>query len=213
LIQLKIPISGGSYFDWRPQVIQVIHKANLPIDKKTLQLKKILMTKESTDLATIAETFGKESYYNLIYQLEEQFGGTQRALQFVKMRLLQGEKLKLHDLSSIHSVKARLLNFINHCRDHHLMDQVENTVMQDRVFKALLNEHLLEQLVKDHHIVHFEHALESIEIIVDWLKYRAMLLGYIEQRLEKGIILKSSSSSKQKDLNNAATHKRRQRTA
>jgi hypothetical protein len=78
------------------------------------------------------------------------------------------------------------------------MDQVENTVMQDRVFKALLNEQLLEQLVKDHHVVHFEHALESIEIIVDWLKYRAMVLGYIEQRLEKGIILKSSSSSKQK---------------
>jgi hypothetical protein len=178
----------GSYFVWRPQAIQVIHKAKLPIDKRILQHKKILGTKDSMDLATIADSdsFGPESYYNLIYQLEIQFGGKARALLFVKLKLIQGDKLRIQDLSSIYTVKTRLINFINHCREHHLMDQVHNSVMQDRVFKALLTDHNLEQLLKDHHTVHFNHSLDSMEIIVDWLDYRATMLSYIEQRLEKG---------------------------
>ena len=183
----------GSYFDWRPIIIEALHKANISIDKKVLYLKKQLSSKDSKDLATLTDcvTFGPETYHNMIFELETQFGGKQKALLYVKLKLLHGDRLRVDSISSINSVRARLQNFVDYCRTHGMMDHVKNKVMVDQIFKATMNEPLLHEMIADHHMMNFEHDVNSVEIIIAWLKYKGGVLNYVRQRLGKGFSISS----------------------
>ncbi len=64
-------LEDGSYFMWRPEVINTIHMANLSIQRKYMFITKLLDKKEARLAAMcIFTTFTASTYVDLIEELE-----------------------------------------------------------------------------------------------------------------------------------------------
>jgi hypothetical protein len=109
-------LEDGSYFMWRPEVINTIHMANLLVRRKYMFITMFLDKKEAR-LSTmcIFTTFTESSYVDLIEELELTYGGRNCCFDFVRTKLINGSKLKLNDLSNMHDIRGRIENFIKHC--------------------------------------------------------------------------------------------------
>jgi hypothetical protein len=84
-------IEDGSYFMWRPEVINMIHSANLSVHRKWIFITKFIDKKE-TRLSAICSftTFTASTYVDLITELEDTFGGRNRCFDFVRTKLING---------------------------------------------------------------------------------------------------------------------------
>jgi hypothetical protein len=90
----------GSYFMWRPEVINIILTANLLVQRKYMFITKFLDKKEARLAAMcIFTTFTASTYVDLIEELELTFGGRNRCFNFVRTKLVNGSKLKPNDLT------------------------------------------------------------------------------------------------------------------
>jgi hypothetical protein len=114
-------LEDGSYFMWRPEVINTIHTANLLVQRKYMFITKFLDRKEARLAAMcIFTTFTASTYVDLIEELELTYGGCNRCFDFVRTKLINENKLKLSDLTNMHDVRGRIENFIEHCHMHGL---------------------------------------------------------------------------------------------
>jgi hypothetical protein len=112
-------LEDGSYFMWRPEVINTIHTANLSVQRKYMFITKFLDRKEARLAAMcIFTTFTASTYVDLIEELELTYGGCNRCFDFVRKKFINGSKLKLNDLTNMHDVRGRIENFIEHCHMH-----------------------------------------------------------------------------------------------
>jgi hypothetical protein len=161
----------GKYFEWRPSVVECIHKANMGLNRKYLMLSKYLDTDKSLELADMVPhiNFSPATYLNLILALEQRYGGQFRAFNFVKLRLLNGNKLNLRDLKSVNEVRNRVLAFVDHCYAHDQRDYLDSDAFMDDVNNSLLSENLLQQLWIDRLTLGLEEPLSSIKLIAEWL--------------------------------------------
>jgi hypothetical protein len=123
-------IDDGSYFMWRPEVINTIHTANLSVLRKYMFITKFLDRKEAR-LATmcIFTTFTASMYVDLIQELELTYRGRNHCLDFVRTKLINDSKLKLNDQTNMHDVRGRIDNFIEHCHMHGLSQDIDNKLM------------------------------------------------------------------------------------
>jgi hypothetical protein len=161
----------GKYFEWRPSVIECIHKANMGLNRKYLMLVKYLDTDKNSELADIVPhiNFSPVTYLNLILELEQRYGGPFRAFNFVKIKLLNGNKLNLRVLKSVNDVRNRVLAFVDHCYAHNQREYLESDAFMDDVNNNLLSESLLQQLWIDHYTLRLKEPLSSIKVIAEWL--------------------------------------------
>jgi hypothetical protein len=161
----------GKYFEWRPSVIECIHKANMGLNRKYLMLVKYLDTDKNSELADIVPhiNFSPVTYLNLILELEQRYGGPFRAFTFVKIKLLNGNKLNLRVLKSVNDVRNRVLVFVDHCYAHNQREYLESDAFMDDVNNNLLSESLLQQLWIDHYTLRLKEPLSSIKVIAEWL--------------------------------------------
>ncbi len=136
------PFNGDEarYFSWRPNVIQIIHKANLPVSDKYMQLK--LCFKENVD-ATLDvyienKDATKEAYANLIGFIEDTWGGKDRAYLWAETKLLAVKRLNTSALESISCVRAEIQRFIRFCRDNDLAERLSQTPTVGKILRKLL---------------------------------------------------------------------------
>ena len=133
---------GSKYFTWRPNVIQVIHKANLTVADKYMQLK--LCFKEGTDstLDVYIENkeASKESYALLIRFVEQTWGGKDRAYLWAETKLLSARRLDPTQLESISYLWAEVQRFVRFCRENALADRLAQLPTVGRILKRLLPE-------------------------------------------------------------------------
>jgi hypothetical protein len=123
-------LDDGSYFMWRPEVINTIHTANLLVQRVHMFITKFLDRKEVRLAAMcIFTTFTVSMYVDLIEELELMYGGLNRCFDFVRTKLINGSKLKLNDLTNMHDVRGRIENFIEHCHMHGLSKDINNKMM------------------------------------------------------------------------------------
>jgi hypothetical protein len=146
----------GSYFLWRPEVINTIHTANLLVQRKYMFITKFLDRKEAR-LAAMCffTTFTASTYVDLIEELELTYGGRNRCFDFVRTKLVNKSKLKLNNLRNMHDVRERIENFIEHCHMHGLGDDILNKMMLQLVHVKLMNQNQLTALYTENTICPF----------------------------------------------------------
>jgi hypothetical protein len=102
-------LEDGSYFMWRPEVINTIHTANLSVQRKHMFITKFWDKKEARLAAMcIFTTFTASTYVDLIQELELAYGGCNHCFDFVRTKLINGNKLKFGDLTNMHDVRGRI---------------------------------------------------------------------------------------------------------
>jgi hypothetical protein len=125
-------LEDGSYFMWRPEVINTKHTANLWVQRKYMFITKFLDRKEARLAAMCImcfTTFTASTYVDLIQELELKYGGCNCCFDFVRTKLINSSKLKLNDLTNMHDVRGRIENFIEHCHMHGLSEDIDNKLM------------------------------------------------------------------------------------
>jgi hypothetical protein len=114
-----IGLEDGSYFMWRPEVVNTKHTANFWVQRKYMFITKLLDKKEARLAAMcIFTTFTASTYVDLIEELELTYIGCNCCFDFVRTKLINGNKLKLHNLTNMHDVRGRIEIFIEHCHMH-----------------------------------------------------------------------------------------------
>ena len=87
-------VNDGTYYTWRVDVIQCIHKAALPISDKILLLNRVVdRTHPVLQMLFTYNTFSPDTYKMLIETLEHDFGGDLRIYTYFRNQLLKGKKL------------------------------------------------------------------------------------------------------------------------
>jgi hypothetical protein len=133
-------LEDTSYFMWRPEVINTIHTANLSVQRKYMFIIKFLDRKEARLAAMcIFTTFTASTYMDQIEELELTYGGCNRCFDFVRTKLINGNKLKLHDRTNMPDVRGRIENFIEHCHMHGLSKDINcsGNLFPNRIAKIL----------------------------------------------------------------------------
>jgi hypothetical protein len=83
--------------------------------------------------------------------------------------LINGNKLKLGDLTNMHNVRGRIENFIEHCYMHGLSQDINNKLMVQLVHCKVMNPHQLTELYQENEIKPFSAKMDTISVIVEWL--------------------------------------------
>jgi hypothetical protein len=163
----------GSYFMWRPEVMNTIHTANLSVQRKHMFITKFLDRKEARLAAMCIFTmFTASTYVDLIEELELMYGGLNRCFNFVRTKLINGSKFKLTDLTSMHDVRGRIENFIEHCHMHGLSEDINNKLMLQLVHCKVMIPHQLTQLYQENEKKTFSAKMDTISVIGEWLTRR-----------------------------------------
>jgi hypothetical protein len=163
-------VDDGSYFMWRPKVINTIHTENLLVQRKHMFITKFLDRKEVRLAAMcIFTTFTASTYVDLIEELELTYGGIKRCFDFVRTKLINGSKLKLNDLTNMQDVRGRIENFIEHCHMHGLSKYINKKLMLQLVYCKVMFPHQLTALYQENEIKPFSAKMDTISVIVEWL--------------------------------------------
>jgi hypothetical protein len=84
---------------WRLEVINTIHTANLSVQRKYMFITKFLDRKEARLAAMcVFTTFTASTYVDLIEELELTYRGHNRCFDFVRTKLINGNKLLVQTL-------------------------------------------------------------------------------------------------------------------
>jgi hypothetical protein len=179
-------LEDGSYFMWRPEVINIIHTPNLSVQRKYMFITKFLDRKEARLAAMcIFTTFTASTYVDLIEELELMYGGRNPCFDFVRTKLINGNKLKLPHLTNMHDVRGRIENFIEHCHMHGLSEDIDNKLMLQLVHNKLMNQNQLIGLYTENSVNPFIAKMDTISVIVEWLTRKITAIRYAQERLTK----------------------------
>jgi hypothetical protein len=179
-------LDDGSYFMWRPEVINTIHTANLLVQRKHMFITKFLDRKE-VRLAAICifTTFTASTYVDLIEELELTYGVLNRCFNFGRTKLINGSKLKLNDMTNMHDVRGRIESFIEHCHMHGLKEDINIKLMLQLVHCKVMLPHQLSLLYQENEIKPFSAKMDTISVIVEWLKRKITAIRYAQERSTK----------------------------
>ncbi len=148
------PFNGdeAKYFTWRPSVIEIIHKANLPVADKYMQLKLCFKEGVDTTLDVYIENkeASKESYALLIQFIENTWGGQDRAYLWAETKIMSVRKLNTSLLESISCVWAELQRFIRFCESNGLADRLSQTTIVGKIIKRLMSEETVNDMLDKH---------------------------------------------------------------
>jgi hypothetical protein len=171
---------------WRPKVINTIHTANLSVQRKYMFITKFLDRKEARLAAMcIFTTFTASTYVDLIEELELTYRGRNRCFDSVRTKLINGNKLKLSDLTKMHDVRGRIENFIEHCHMHKLGKDIDNKMMLQLVHNKPMSQNQLTALYTENSVNPFLAKMDTISVIVEWLTRKITAIRYAHERSTK----------------------------
>ena len=95
--------STENFAHWRRQAIMSVHMQKMSLDDKTPCLVSLLETKASPILETLVRgiNYSANSYQQLLENLEHEFGGQQKELDFAAREVFKGGIINLNSPDSI----------------------------------------------------------------------------------------------------------------
>jgi hypothetical protein len=133
----------------------------------------------------IFTTFTASTYVDLIQELELTYRGCNRCFDFVRTKLINGNKLKFNDLTNMHDVRGRIENFIEHFYMHGLSKDINNKLMLQLVHCKVINQHQLIGLYQENEIKPFTAKMDTISVITEWLTRKITAIRYAQERSTK----------------------------
>jgi len=105
------------YPEWKERQIQEIHYANLSIKDKIEETVNSLDGKNPT-LATFRKVVDKThvGYRDLLFELEQTFGGPEYTMQALKNALIDAGRIKFKSYDSLIQTSQRLKAYFQHCQ-------------------------------------------------------------------------------------------------
>ena len=102
-----------NYAHWRKQAMISVHSVKMPLADKTLCLVSLLDTKSSVVLDTLVRgiSYSGTSYRCLLENLEHEFGGQQKELDFAAREVFKGGIVNLRSPDSIRTFRMSLRNY------------------------------------------------------------------------------------------------------
>ena len=162
----------GSYFSWRAQVIENIHRQPLSVGDKVNQVSRAI-NKDKALLKAMFSTqaFTALAYKNIIYALETNFGGPSRAHAHLLKQLLKGDPLEYGSHSNVQLLRTRIDKYLELLAVHGINNMVEARTIFDIVVTNLMTEFQATKFREDA-ITHRYANPNSLEALSGWLQER-----------------------------------------
>ena len=163
----------GTYFAWRSQFIESVHRQPLSISDKIMHIFRAC-DREHPTLKIIFSThsYDPQAYRNIVLSLETEFGGAMRAYNHLSEQLFAGNPLEWNSYGSVQQLRARIDKFIEHLAVHGLdHTRANNTEMFGMVISNLLTKHQAIRYREDAIAAGYA-APNTLEALRDWLKER-----------------------------------------
>lgn len=185
----------NDYFKWRGDAIQFINQANIPVAAKIICLRDACSFEENSLLGIIFNSTRrtKGEYRRIIFRLEDNWGGEERALRYVQKELYNAGKVNISDYTSCLATKSKLARFISHLRSSRMEAQLDQRVTVQRVFEALLSPVHVKMIYKDHKTGLLTHDIDSVYIVKEWLDHIVAQFRYLHEKTPEESLKKSTS--------------------
>ena len=205
-IQLNLPqhqnFSGkndGSYFHWRILVIEHIHRSNLPITEKQALLRRACNLDRSMILKAIFDhtVITKSTYKSVIKQLEQQWGGPQRAYNHIRDALYTAPILNLESEESVSIVKQKIDRYREHVQTHRLTDLATGREVLYTILSNLFTERQVSRFRRDCMWLGFKEP-NSLEAVSHWLGRELAILQWGSETHSKVLVRQKDKSQHKK---------------
>ena len=205
-IQLNLPqhqnFSGkndGSYFHWRILVIEHIHRSNLPITEKQALLRRACNLDRSMILKAIFDhtVITKSTYKSVIKQLEQQWGGPQRAYNHIRDALYTAPILNLESEESVSIVKQKIDRYREHVQAHRLTDLATGREVLYTILSNLFTERQVSRFRRDCMWLGFKEP-NSLEAVSHWLGRELTILQWGSETHSKVLVRQKDKSQHKK---------------
>ena len=188
-IQMSIPetmlfagkTKDGSYFDWRIQVLETIHRQALSVSDKILQLKRsVRLDKDMLRNIFSSTIFTATAYKNIIESLENTYGGDMRAHAFLRDRMFSGAKVDLDDLHGVSLVRTKIERYLEFVQAHRIQKIGDNLTILEMVLSNVFMKHQVLEFRKECMQLQYD-DVHNLRTLANWLRYKETLLQWTER--------------------------------
>jgi hypothetical protein len=176
--------TDGSYFASRMLMIEAIHRANISVQDKLSALVRATRRDKDKMLKSIFSfaSYLPSTYFKVVCDLEDYYGGDKRALDHVKNELFDGTMLVWDDIEKVAIVRSKIDTFLSHCMQHGLVGVIDNDVLTDLVLNQMFTHKQVLQYRNDCRIFQFTHP-DLLRSISEWLRMRIDDLSWADGRI------------------------------
>jgi hypothetical protein len=165
-------------------MIEAIHRANISVQDKLSALVRATRRDKDKMLKSIFSfaSYLPRTYYKVVCDLEDYYGGDKRALDHVKNELFDGTVLVWDDIEKVAIVRSKIDTFLSHCTQHRLVGVIDNDVLTDLVLNQMFTHKQVLQYRNDCRIFQFTHP-DLLRSISEWLRMRIDDLSWADGRI------------------------------
>ena len=129
------------YFEWRKEIIPLIHMANITVVQKFQNLKLMIVKgKNSTLDVFLGETdCTPDEYKRLVHHLELHWGGELRAYNWALSNLRSARTVYMGDLDSVSESWAKVETFVSFCLKNKMEDRLKDSTTVAEVYNKVLS--------------------------------------------------------------------------
>ena len=129
------------YFEWRKEIIPLIHIANITVVQKFQNLKLMIVKgKNSTLDVFLGETdCTPDEYKRLVHHLELHWGGELRAYNWALSNLRSARTVYMGDLDSVSENWAKVETFVSFCLKNKMEDRLKDSTTVAEVYNKVLS--------------------------------------------------------------------------
>ena len=162
----------GSYFNWRAQAIENIHRQPVSVSDKVGLVSRAI-NKDNPLLKSMfcTQAFTAGAYRNIISSLETNFGGPQRAHNHLLKQLLAGDKLDWSSCSSVQLLRIRIDRYLELLAVHGIQIMAQARMTFDVVLTNVMTQGLALKFRDDSLKLRFSNP-SSLEALSGWLQER-----------------------------------------
>ena len=171
---------NGSYFPWRAQVIQAIHKQPLAISVKIQHItRSVDISKGHHYLKGIfhSPAYTPAVYKRIIEALESYYGGSQRAFRHLRDQMLENKTkaMDIFDLDSVSLMKGKVEQFVEHAASEDITHMGGDSTILEFVLSNLFTERQVYEYRRDCLLFRIRNV-NNLRSVSEWLRHRETML-------------------------------------
>ena len=171
---------NGSYFFWRAQVIQAIHKQPLAISVKIQHITRAVdVSKGHHSLKGIfnSPAYTSDAYKRIIEALESYYGGPQRAFRHLRDQMLENKTkvMDIFDLDSVSLMKGKVEQFVEHADSEDITHMGGDSTILEFVLSNLFTERQVYEYRRDCFLFRIRN-INNLKSVSEWLRHRETML-------------------------------------
>ena len=166
------------------------------ITEKQAQIRRACNLDKSEILKSIFEhtAFSPYTYKTVIEQLEQHWGGPQKAYNHIRDTLLCSPKLNLRDPNSVAVMKARIDRYRDHVRVHKITELGTGRTVLNMILSNLFTFYQVQEFRKGC-IYHRFKEPNSLQAVSEWLGLELSVLQWAKSSTSKALSQKSDKVS------------------